>query len=227
MALGALGRTFGRKHLEAALGQKLPTFPFRDWSWRWWNVLHLSGLGEHWEDFKDAAQEHGLRMADRVIRHRVTPEQYLEFRRRAGTTLRGYSRNNRKGDVIWTKGGTWRIESPMTQLLVLKQHLPERPITKRWQHRLGQDGIHMVERELMRLVDPDAILMPDAKHRAVAYVRRRFGELLRYKRNASYAAACWFFNCPIPYQEHWLVPRDGGRYIQKVYQPPRANDWTW
>src|SRR5437899_2199342 len=85
LGLAACSRYFGRRILEEATGTRLPRAPFRDWSWRWWNVLVTTGLEEQWEEFAKLASKNGIRAAATYLRAKISSEQYLNFLRRAGT----------------------------------------------------------------------------------------------------------------------------------------------
>ena len=225
MGLSALGKYYGRKHLEAAVGEKLPRLPFRDWSWRWWNALNLSGLGHHWESFLRYVQRGGLRAAATYLRAHSTPDQYLLFLKRAGTNPHNHHKPVR--DVIWTKGGCWRIESPMTRLLVQKKHLPARPVATAWQQRIVP-VVRVVETELMNLVNPDAMLSYEAKALALDYVRRRLPQLLGSKRpRFSLETACWFFQQPIPGPLGTLVPYGRTGYVTLRWHKQAQTYWSW
>lgn len=194
LALGATGRYFGRKLLEEAVGEHLPQAPFRDWSWRWWTVLSLSGLGERWDSFVTSVRTGGLRAAATEIRRTTSPQQYSQFLRRAGTNPHNDHRP-RKAQVLWTKGGCWDIRSKLTRLIVLGQPVTRRRFHLRWQKKLGTEGCRRIEEELKHLIDPDKMLAHEARQRAIAYVRRRIPEVLGTKRykNAGARSISWFF----------------------------------
>lgn len=205
MGISALAKGYGRKILEEAFG-KLPTTPFRDHSWRWWNVLLLSGLESKWDKFRDLAQSKSLRSAAKWLKKHTTKVEWALFCRRAGAFLLENPANfphhldhrRKKGDVIWTKGGSWRIEHPLTKIIVLKQHLPRRPLFRRFHHKLGHEGIRLLERELMHAFNPDAMLTHECKEAAMTYIRQRIPEML----NTSYKSAtaetlAWFLQTPI------------------------------
>jgi len=230
LALAAVGKYFGRRLLEQAVGQALPRFPFRDWSWRWWNVLHFSGLDERWTKFSRHAQSGGLRDAAAYLRKNITPDTYRLFLRRAGTNPHNDHRLKR-GRFYWTKGGNWHRDNPFSQLLVAKKHLPRRPLVKRWQRRLGHEGVRLIERELMKLINPDETLVHEAKHRAVDYVRRRIKDLVPGYPAAlpSVGAAVWFYQWPMYDKGHWLAPDETGAYITEVpvYHVQRRHLVEW
>lgn len=214
LAIGATARFFGRKLLEEATQTKLPQAPFRDWSWRWWTVLQLSGLSDRWEDFISAVRAGGVRAAATMLRVRVTPAQYSLFLRRAGTNPHNDHRP-RKAQILWTKGGCWDVRSPLTRLLVLGQPVTGRRFHLRWQKKLGQEGCKRLERELLNLIDPNKMLVHEAKLRAIDYVRRRIPEMIgtrRYK-NAGPKAISWFFN----FQTGRVVKYKGRLYAKRSY----------
>ncbi len=229
MAVAACGRYFGRRNLEAALGQALPNYPFRDWSWRWWNILNLAGLGHYWDDFAQVAAHEGVRHACTNLRKEVTPQAYLEVLRRAGTNPHN---NNRplRWSKYWTKGGTWDVRSNLARIPIGHEHLPERPCGKRWQLTLGPERVQLLEREVMHLAGAGAEPPSIIRERAVEYVRHRISEMLGYKKPMGYHAAAWFFQQPIlDPAGRVLVLKDGGRYVVERLQGQRAykKRWSW
>lgn len=229
MGLSALGKRFGRKILEEAVGKTLPQLPFRDASWRWWNALALAGLGDQWPRFVAALPTGGVWAgADAVRRWCVRHHRrsaYMRFLRHAGTDPSHHQRP--VTGVVWTKGGIWRVESPLTRLLVRKQHLPPRPLVTRWQQQLGHERIRLLERELMHLVDPDLLMSYDAKWLAVAYARRRLTEMLGWrKRKASIAVAVWFFQQQIPFKDGVVVPGRRPGYTERRHARKAHDVWS-
>ena len=198
LGLAACSRYFGRTILEQATGTRLPRAPFRDWSWRWWNVLVTTNLEEHWENFAKHAQKNGIRAAAAYLRTRLTSDQYLNFLRRAGTNPHNDHRP-KLNSLIWTKGGCWRKESPFTKLLVLHKHLPQRELRTRWHHKLGHDGVRRLERELMNLINPDVEFRGDAIKRAIEYMQWRVKDMCvgLPTKVAGPKVAAWFFNTAI------------------------------
>src|SRR5512135_1332627 len=212
LGLAALGRYFGRRNLELAVGGRLPNAPFRDWSWRWWNVLYHSGLAGHWDRFVHDIGKGGLRRAATTLRRRVSRKAYLLFLKRAGTNPHNVPRPST--GYRWTKAGVWRTNSNWTRIFILKQHLPGRSMGKHWQRRLGNKGVKLIESELFQLYDPDRLPQYEIKQRAIEYVRRRIADMIGYKKPMGYRASCWFFNAKILTPlNHLLVPREGGRVI--------------
>jgi hypothetical protein len=227
LGLAAIGRYFGRRCLEAALQTPLPKAPFRDWSWRWWNVLLTSGLEEHWNDFAGACQHNGVRAGAHLLRTRCTEEQYRLFLRRAGTNPHNDHRAKR-GHVLWTKGGCWRIESPFTRLLVLNKHLPKRPLVRWWQRKLGHNGVKLLEQEIMNAINPDVMFRGDAIQSAVDYYRWRLPRLLQWSSaRASAASAAWFFQTAIPDREGTVAPDSSGWYTRRSRQKPGVLVKRW
>lgn len=103
---------------------------------------------------------------------------------------------------------------------MLKKSLPERPLLQRYQRRLGHYYVRLLERELMHEIDPDKLTPPQAKQRAVGYVRRRIPGMLGANRNEmSAAVAAWFFQTTVPVGGHRYVgPRvERGRRSQRTY----------
>lgn len=226
LALAAVGPRFGRKNVEAATGGRTPNFPFRDFAWRWWNVLHLSGLEEHWDAFKDLAQTEGLRAAAAALRKAISPERYQTFLRRSGSNPHNHHRRHR-GSLLWTKGGCWRRESPFTTLLVRKLHLPERPVAFNWHLRLGREGVRLIERELMRLIDPDKMLVHEAKQLALSYTATRMQELCGWKVRPGPKKLAWFFQWPIPNKHGYLVEIAHPGYYFRTRRRKRPHLYEW
>jgi len=224
LGLAALGRYFGRRNLEAALDQTLPRFPFRDWSWRWWNVLLHSGLERHWDEFALRAQRGGAREAATFLRAHTSRRAYALFLRRAGTNPHNDHRPKR-GNIIWTKGGCWRRDSNWTRLLVLHEHLPERTLN-RWQRMLGHENVRLIERELMHLIDSDTMLRHEAIDRAVHYVQRRVPEVLGWPKQRALGpkGLAWFFQTRVRTKIGTVVPLAQGGYVTRR---ARRLLWTW
>ena len=234
LALSWLGSKYGRKVMEYVLGQSLPRTPFRDSSWRWWTCLRLSGMEDKWDGFKDLAERDGLRKAMQWLRANTDPATLSIFQKRAGQGLHNTGGRKPKGQFVWTKGGQWHKHMPMTKLLVLNQHLPPRHKHKPWQRRLGDDGVHRLESEVMALINPDIVFPHEAKWTAVQYVRRRIPELVGgrgYRSgSASQAAAAWFFNQTLPTEDGYgyIAIRPNGRthtFVDKTQRCARIWDW--
>ncbi len=218
LGLFTIARASTRGVVRQILGHDSASL-FRDHAKRWWMVLYYSGLAKHWQGFKDRGQNEGLTQASKWLRREVTREEWKLFRRRAGATI-GFRIWNRsstlKGHVIWSKGGSWDRKSPFTKILVLGEHLPERPLLQLYQRKLGHYHVRLLERECFHMIDPDKVSVPDAKHRVVGHVQRRIPQLLGYKTDLmSKAVAAWFFQTEIPVGGHRYVgprPPRGRRY---------------
>lgn len=193
--------------LRQLLGPDLSQTYRRDRAVFWWNAFALAGLEKEWEWFVAARNSGTERLSTILVRlrARVKEEDYKLLFRRLGyssppplsSQFKNYPRT--KG-TVWTKGGTWHRVSNMTRLLVDKQPLGPRPITRPFQARLGQSGIEQVERELMSLIDPNEMLIGDARTQAMEYVRDRIPQLLgqRYRMDVWWLP--WFFMQHIIYQ---------------------------
>ena len=222
LALFTIARASTRGVIAQILGYDSAVL-FRDHAKRWWMVLNRSGLSRYWDGFKERGQYEGLTEACKWLRREVTPEEWKLFKRRAGVPI-GFKLWNRstkpKGDVIWTKQGCWDRKSPFTKILVLGEHLPERPLWQPYQRRLGPLYVRLLERECFHMVDPEELGVPDAKYRAVEHVRRRIPEMIGYRREImSKAVAAWFFQTEIPVGGYRYVgPRpQRGRSCQRTY----------
>ena len=219
LALLTIARASTRGVIAQILGYDSAIL-FRDYAKRWWMVLSYSGLSRHWSDFKDRGQNEGLTVANKWLRRQATREQWKLFRLRSGATtgfkLWNRSETSKVGHVIWTKAGSWDRKSPFTKILVLGEHLPERPLLQLYQRKLGHYHVRLLERECFHMTDPDELSVPDAKQRAVEHVRRRIPEMIGYKREImSKAVAAWFFQTEIPVGGHRYVgprPPRGRRY---------------
>lgn len=226
LGLAAIAHSFSHAVLMEAVGTKIPRAFYRDVSWRWWNVLLHSGLGRYWLMFSASAQLHSIRAAATQLRKTVSKKRYQLFLRRAGTNPHNSHRCS--GRYIWTKGGAWDQRSPMTKLLVLHHHLPPRDPMLRWQQRLGVKGVQLIERELMRIIDPDVMLLHEAKYRAVEYVCFRIGQLLK-RKPAHRSAAAWFFGCKVPGPKgdlQWVGSRRRSGYIEHRHKQI-TQQWSW
>lgn len=187
-----------------------------DHAWRWWNVLHYAGLGDHWDKFKDLASHLGIRAGYYYLLDTVSRDAVADFCRRAGSNPRN-SHKTTYGHV-WTKGGQWPLYDNFTKIILLREHLPRRPLCNWIHRRLGHAGVRLVETELARLINPDVMLILDTKLHAIAYARRRIAELTHANRpRASDRTACWFFQCIVPSDQpdRVLEPLMQARYIRK------------
>ena len=113
--------------------------------------------------------------------------------------------------------------------MVLGLPVEGRTYDRPWQKRLGTHRARLLERELYNAINPDAVLSYEAKALALDYFRRRLPEMLGWRKQklASYRAAAWFFQQPIPCPYGVVVP--GGR----LGYPYRRRDtqvrayWSW
>lgn len=215
LAVAAIRPYFGTQRVARALGQSLPPVVF-DQAWRWWNVLNYAGLGDHWDKFKDLSSHLGPRAGYYYLLDTVSREALGQFCRRAGSN----PRNGHKTTYghVWTKGGQWPVYDNFTKIILLREHLPRRPLCNWIHRRLGHAGVRAVETELARLINPDVMLVLDTKLHAISYARHRIAELAHLNRpRASDHTACWFFQCIIPSDqaERVLEPIEHARYIRK------------
>ncbi len=233
LALFTIARASTRNVMARLLGYDSAVL-FRDHAKRWWIVLNRSRLSRYWDGFKERGQYEGLTAACTWLRSQVTPEQWELFERRAGVSI-GFNLWNRtekpKGHVIWTRQGCWDRKSSFTKILVLGEHLPERPLLQLYQRRLGHDYVRLLERECFHMTDPDKVSVPDAKYCAVEHVRRRIPEMLGYKRDImSKAVAAWFFQTEIPVGGCRYVgprPSRGRRYPVTYVDHTRRRQRSW
>lgn len=234
LALFTIARASTRDVIKQILGYDSAVL-FRDHAKRWWMVLNRSGLSRYWDGFKERGQYEGLTAACTWLQSQVTPEQWVLFERRAGVSI-GFNLWNRtekpKGHVIWTRQGCWDRKSSFTKILVLGEHLPERPLWQPYQRRLGPLYVRLLERECFHMVDPDKVSVPGAKQDAVDHVRRRIPQILGYKREImSKAVAAWFFQTEIPVGGHRYVgprpPRNRRYPVTYVDRTARRQrSWT-
>ena len=155
--------------------------------------------------------------------------RYQLFLRRCG--VNPHNHHSPLRDVVWTKGGCWWTASTFTQLLVLKRHLPPRRRVLRWQKRLSDEAVRLLESELMNLIDPDVMFSYEAKQLALEYVRRRLGQLQGWtKRRVSLAAVAWFFDHSIPDPGHQgtVAPHPQPGYTTGQRRDPHfLKMWAW
>lgn len=155
----------------------------------------------------------------------MSPESYLLFLKRSGANPHNLHRRL-KGSIYWTKGGSWRVESPFTTLLVRKLHLPTRPYVFRWHFRLGKEGVRLIERELMTLIDPDKLLAHEARQLALDYTANRMQELCLWKVKPGPKKLAWFFQWPIPDKNGDMVePLHPGYYFRKRRMRTKSYEW--
>ncbi|OHD28411.1 MAG: hypothetical protein A2Y38_16680 [Spirochaetes bacterium GWB1_59_5] len=226
LALCALTPKFGKRVTEQALGKKLPNLVLRDPSWRYWNCLHLAGLGDQWPDLVQATYNGGTRHAVYHLRRMSGTDPYRRFRSLLGSTSLS---NKPVTQHLWTKGGNWFRRYPPTQLYVLKEHpLDLRKYRSRKQTKLGSYGVELLEHELMNLVNPDALLSYECKQLGLTYLRRRWPEMIREKGRVSLEEACWFFQSPVPYTPGKALEVDERTgYVHERYDKSIHNEWSW
>ena len=103
-------------------------------------------------------------------------------------------------------------------------------MVKRWQRKLTDRGVWLLENELHHLYDINLQPPHEIKRQAVEYVRRRLSEMVGYKLPFGYEAACWFFQESLPdTRGHVLALREGGRVVLERLQGARDYNkrWSW
>lgn len=220
LGLCALASYFGRRRMEEALG-KLPSALWRDISWRWWNVLVVSGLADYWDGFAEVAQSSSLRDAAAYLRRATDEETYLQFLRRAGTNPYNSHRKSKQAHV-WTKGGTWHVDNPFCKIIVLGLHL-ERPFVQPWQKIIGEETCRLLERELHHSINPDKLYRHECIAQAIQYVRWRLPQLLKRRQRIGPIRLAWFFQHLMPDKlTHTIAPTKSGGYVKVHGQKHRA-----
>lgn len=237
MGMFVIAHKVGHRGLKGVFGDVGQT-PFRHRAWLWWNALRLSGLGHYWDDFVDRRNQ-GTSMHECLmwLRDQASDSEWETLSSRMGKEGRlnphRYHRwpdsEGKERRTIWTKGGTWWKGDNFTKIILMGEHLPTRIPQNTWQERLGPHGVRKIESELHNLIDSDKMLQPDAKKRAVDYVRSRIPEILGYEiDNASYRTAAWFFQTD--------VPDEGGYFFsyKNMDEVPKRKSsngrrwrWTW
>lgn len=170
--------------------------PYIHRSWFWYNGMKLSGMGHHWDQFVEERNSYELRRALFLLRDLAHPREWSLLSARLGhyQDIKPENYNARNRGYIWTKGGCWSQKSGIGKITVLGGHLGQRPHYSCWTSRLTNDQLLQLETEVHNTIDQDKLLEPDAKHAAVAYVRRRIPELLGYNvSTVGYYTASWFF----------------------------------
>jgi hypothetical protein len=209
MAAFAIASQCTVKTLKEVLGRKqVGQTYYRDRAFFWWNAFALSDMAKHWDWFVKRRNA-GENMGDllRILKKKVGKKRWATFSRRLGKdNVRPdqYDAFSAKS-TIWTKGGCWHRSSPFTDLLILHKPLPERQLRLPFMRKLGHDNIRLIEKELMHMIDPDEELAPEARTRAIEYVRRRVPELVgplqgRREWLLSPRHLPWFFGCKVPYK---------------------------
>lgn len=228
MAICSVTRKYPKATIREALDAPLPYAPFRDHSWKWWNVLQLSGLAHHWDGFRDIAQTQNVRKATQWLRKQVTKDEWDLLKRRLGKNPHHSNHAAKRGTLLWTKGGTWRADSNFAKILVLKEHLPPRPQLHRWQFAMHEGNCRLLESELMHRIDPDTTLITEAKKQAIQYVRRRLPDFTKSGHaRASLAAVAWFFQTSVRAGPKIIWPQaDGSTRTSRDYRYTQQG-WEW
>lgn len=221
-----------KESLNKIFNHEFNSTPYYHRSWYWWNCFRLSGLDDEWERFvKDRNQGKEVHQCLKELKSRTDGPSWNLLLRRLGYGPQdtfdpsAYSSSKKDGSsptTVWTKGGTWPLSSNWTRIIVLKKHLPRRTLTQPYQFKLGHAGVRKLESELMHLIDPNQLLVPEAKKRAVQYVRKRMPEMLGYKRKASYIACAWFFDCPVQGPDGFWYRVSNSRPFKRTRE-----DWRW
>lgn len=218
MALAVVAPKFPKALMAEAMGET-GTLGYRDKAWRWWNVLQLAGIEQHWDGFRERASQVGgsIWQASRWLRSQVSPEQYDLFLRRAGSNPY-HSHNKSKGTKVWTKGGTWDRRSGATKILVLGESLGARHPDA---YRSVVRYVGRLETELYRLAKPDEVGRVACLYIAVNYLHARTLELLGWEKRGldRWSLAAWFFMEPIRnYQPDGTITKRGNRRWEKWAQ---------
>ena len=223
MALFVLAPKVGTKALEELFQRPLGRTFFKHRSWMWWTAMRHSGLERHWHEFAYFHNE-GVSICQllKTVRSVATPEEWLLLSRRLGVPVfkpqealnpHWYSRKGAEY-AYWTKGGTWDRRNNFTRVIVLGQGIRTRDhnhntITRKLSFR----NCEQIEKEVFNIVDPDALLYPDAIDKAVEYVRWRIPTMIGRKARSSYSMVSWFFQRD--------VPGPGGVFYYKGDTKPR------
>lgn len=79
----------------------------------------------------------------------------------------------------------------------------------------------------MTLIDPDKILVTEAKLLAIDYAANRMQEMCLWKVKPGPKKVAWFFQWPIPDKEGYMIePLHPGYYFKKQrYKRPHLYEW--
>jgi hypothetical protein len=210
---------------------------YRERGLYWWNAFALAGLSAEWDWFVTCRnQGRCVRQLLIELRDKTTEEEWTLFSHRLGKEKLNpnqYARHRGSPKALWTKGGNWWASSGFTQLLVLKNHLPQRVLDLPFKRSLGDVGIQQIERELMAIVDPDFMLAPEARAYACDYVLYRVPQLTKgwptKHTHLSPKHLPWFFNCrTVPYGTKGYYYWAGSpRPNRLVGRSGEAKQWAW
>lgn len=211
MGVAAVRPYFPKEVVRTVYGQ-LPRH-LSDPAWFWGNAVHLAGLGWFWPKFRQLANDHSIYKAAVDLRTKCSKRKWRKLLRRAGKDPRQSKVKKsraRTGAWVWTLGGRWhRSWGGFTTILVKHEHVTGRAYTRRWQHKLGERGVRVLERELMSVVNPERMFPAQARWAAMDYVRRRLPELLHDRRVGGLWSAAWVMQGLVPTDNGVLYIEDG------------------
>lgn len=242
MAVFALAHRVYKSTLNELFERNLGQTPWRHRAWFWWTCFRTAGIPEWWDPFASRMNDGAyVGEALRPVREGVTRAEWALLSRRYGFTI-----FNDNGEVIriskfgvgwkdgppqsvWTKGGNWGRRSSFTRIIILGEHIERDYSYNTMTRKLGPEGARALERELAGLIDPDALLVPDAWQRAVEYVRRRIPQMVGWKVTASYRTAAWFFDEPVREAHSGLYydPRMDADYPVHINKHNAHTYWDW
>jgi hypothetical protein len=222
MAPFALKFLAGKEGISRMFSGIHPRTPWVHFPWFWWQCLTLSGLDELWPADELNAGTLNMRGFFRRLVCRSGEERQKLLLRRLYRPHLSQPRNYRHPRrSLWSKGGMWKKDG-MGKILVLKEHI-ERDLDTVWGRKLGLGNIRLIEKELMRIVDPDRLLVPEAYFLACNYVRSRTKELKGRRMDWKYLI--WFFETDIQVEGQQIWWRKADWKKMNGYLHPAPMVW--
>jgi len=236
LAVFALAHRVPKDTLDSLFGRPLGATPRRHQSWFWYNAMRASGLNHLWDGFVERynpPEPQSMRDCLYWLKEQTTNEQWKLLSKRIGSTILRTqpgviqpAHYNATTNHIWywTRGGSWPMRHSMTRMIIFGEHLDRPDNYNTDTEKLTPAALKALEREIHGLIDPDAMLWPDALERAVAYAKERLPQMLGYKRNVGYNTVSWFFQCQ--------VRTPSGQYAgynpKGMYPKPKDElPWDW
>lgn len=88
-------------------------------------------------------------------------------------------------------------------------------------------NVRLIERELMTLIDPDKMLVTDAKLLALDYTANRMQEMCLWVVKPGAKKLAWFFQWPIPNKYGYRVEPEHFGYYFRVRRSKRPHLYEW
>jgi hypothetical protein len=207
----ALRTLLGREGIERMFSGISPWTPGRHYPWFWWQVLSTTGLEDQWPaDEFNHDETMTMRKFQRRLVSRSTPEQQTLLLKRIYREKIVPSGSHRPHMILWSKGGRWARSKGLSRILVLKEHI-ERDMDCWWGDRIG-NRMHLLEKEIMHIADPDKHIAPEAYFKACHYAKSRCRDM--GGKRMSWKWLTWLFDMDIELEDGTWFRKDDKKYIK-------------